>query len=73
MAVTSMANSSIWDFQKRNTMRTAFPLSYVVIAGGGGGWGFSVRVLVVLVLVLVGIGQILRGMILVGALPLRPR
>jgi hypothetical protein len=35
--------------------------------------GFSVRVLVVLVLVLVGIGQILRGMILAGALPLRPR
>ena len=41
MAVTSMANSSIRDFKKFNTMNAfnniGFPVSYLVVAGGGGG------------------------------------
>ena len=45
MAVTSMANSSIRDFQKLNRMSGAiglgpFSCEYLVIAGGGcGGFG----------------------------------
>ena len=45
MAVTSMANSSLRDFQKKNTMNVfnnfGYPVSYVVVAGGGGGGGRS--------------------------------
>ena len=37
MAVTSMANSSIRDFKKQNTMATASRANFLVIAGGGGG------------------------------------
>ena len=40
MAVTSMANSSIRDFQKFNSMRafgSFVKTQYVIIAGGGGG------------------------------------
>jgi len=45
VAVTSMANSSIRDFQKFNTMSAfgnlGFPVSYLVVAGGGAGGRYA--------------------------------